>query len=336
MRAARWGGLVARGGLSARLCIFFAALPLLAAVDGTVINGTTGKPQANVSVNLVQPGQGGMQTLGTAKTDAQGKFRFDQQAEGPQLVEATYDDVKYYKMISQGSPAQVDVYETTKDPKSAAIAQHIVFIQPSTEQLAVSEVYFVKNGTKKTLNNTADGTLRFYVPAKADIRVTVNAPGGMPVDRPAEATKSPGVFKVAYPLKPGETEFNIAYTLPAGTEFASRNVERSTDTRLVVPHGVTLEGNGIKALGTDPSGKATLYSIASQEYSVKIGGSAEAALAAGGDASQEEDTGQPRIQETKPRVYDQLPIVLGLAGVILLLGFIVLYRSGGAKGKAGR
>jgi hypothetical protein len=321
------------------------ALPVFAAVDGTVVNATTGKPQPNVSISLVQPGQGGMQTLGTTKTDAQGKFRIDKPAEGPQLVEATYDAVPYYKMISPGSGAsgiQVDVYDATKDAQSAKISQHIVFIQPASDQLAVNEVYFVKNATRKTLNNTADGTLRFYVPghngAAEGVRVTISAPGGMPVERPAEATKNAGVFKVAYPVRPGETEFNIVYSLPAGTQFTSQSVQKGIDTRLVVPRGVTLEGDGVAALGADPSGKASLYSVSSQEYSVKIGGTAQAAPAGGQGAgsSQEEDTGAPQIRQTDPRVYGQLPVVLGLAAAILLLGFIVLYRSGGAKGKAGR
>jgi hypothetical protein len=51
-------------------------LPLLA-VDGVVVNGTTGKPQEGVAVSLLQPGAGGMQQLGSAKSDAQGQFKID-------------------------------------------------------------------------------------------------------------------------------------------------------------------------------------------------------------------------------------------------------------------
>ncbi len=40
------------------------ALLILAAVNGVAVNGTTGKPQAGVSINLVQPGQNGMQHWG--------------------------------------------------------------------------------------------------------------------------------------------------------------------------------------------------------------------------------------------------------------------------------
>ena len=47
------------------------------AFDGTIINRTTGKPAAGTIVSLVQPGGGGMQTLASVKTDADGKFKFD-------------------------------------------------------------------------------------------------------------------------------------------------------------------------------------------------------------------------------------------------------------------
>ncbi len=201
----------------------------------------------------------------------------------------------------------------------------------------MTEVYLVKNETKKTLNNAADGTLQFYVPGhtaqEGAVRVSVTAPGGMPVQRPAEATKSAGVYKVNFPVKPGETEFNITYALPAAKEFASKSVRKGLDTKLVVPRGITLEGAGITALGTDPSGKASLYSTTGQEYSFKIGGNIEASPGA-----RDDDSGQPQITQTNPRLYGQLPIVLGLAIAILLLGLVVLYRSdrSAAKGKSRR
>lgn len=319
-----------------RLWPFLLAFPALGAVDGTIVNGTTGKPQPNVTVSLIQPGQSGMQTLGSARSDAQGKFRIDKAAGGLQLVQAIFGGVTYNKMVPPGSAStgiQVEVYDSTKDPGTATISQHIVFLQPASEQLTVNEVFFLKNDTKRTFNDPANGTLRFYVPGHSaqgeSVRVSIRGPGGMPpIQRPAIATQTPGVYKVDYAAKPGETEFNLSFTLPSATGFASKTVDKGIETRLVVPRGVTVQGDGISALGDDPSGRATLYAAAGQEYSVMIGGSAAPAPVSGGPASaSEEDTGAPQIQETNPRLYHSLPVVLGLAIVILLLGFIVLYRS---------
>ena len=62
------------------------SLPLLA-VDGVVVNVTTGKPQSGVAINLVQPSQNGMVPLGNATTDAQGQFKIDKQIPpGPGLA----------------------------------------------------------------------------------------------------------------------------------------------------------------------------------------------------------------------------------------------------------
>jgi hypothetical protein len=126
---------------------------------------------------------------------------------------------------------------------------------------------------------------------------------------------------VSYPVKPGETQFTIGYSVPGVEKFASKTLQK-LDTRLVVPKGITLEGTGISEIGADPSGKATLYSIAGPEYAVTIGGAAAGSLAA-----EPEDAGQPSITQTRPRVYGQLPVVLALAFSVLLLGFIALYRA---------
>ena len=52
-------------------------------VHGTVKNGTTGKPAANVEVILIQL-QGGMQPVSTTKSGAQGEFTFDNPGLGAQ------------------------------------------------------------------------------------------------------------------------------------------------------------------------------------------------------------------------------------------------------------
>ncbi len=322
---------VLREGDGMRLAVALVLLaPLHAAVDGTVVNATTGKPQGNVVVSLVQPGKDGMQMLGSTKSDPQGKFQIGKNGEGPQLVQALYDGVTYNKVLTPGastSGVQVEVFDVTKDPQALGVPQHIIFLQPTAEQLAVTEVYLVKNETRQTLNNPSEGTLHFYVAGhtaqEGGVRVSITAPGGMPVQRPAEATNRPGVYKVNFPVKPGETEFNISYALPMGKEFASKSVQRGVDTKFVVPRGITLDGAGITALGTDPSGKAALYSTAGQEFSFKISGSAEGSAGGG----PEDDSGQPQIAQANPRVYGQLPIVLGLAVAILLLGLVVLYRA---------
>src|SRR5579884_2519152 len=120
------------------LSLLLVISPVFAAVDGTIVNGTTGKPQPNVTVTLVQPSQSGMDTLGTTKSDAIGKFHFDKEAGGgPQLVQAIFGGVTYTQMIPPGTPAngvQVQVFDATSKAATAQVSQDLILYQPSESQ----------------------------------------------------------------------------------------------------------------------------------------------------------------------------------------------------------
>ena len=92
--------------MRAALCFLLALAPAFAAVDGTIVNGTTGKPEPGTVVLLIQPTQAGMQTLGTTKSDAEGKFSFDNNDDSaPRLIQAIFQGVQYNKMVSPGMPS---------------------------------------------------------------------------------------------------------------------------------------------------------------------------------------------------------------------------------------
>ena len=233
--------------------------PAFGAVDGVVINGTTGKPQPNVIVSLLQPGQAGMQNLGSTKTDADGKFHIDKDAQGPQLVQALYAGVQYNKMVFPGSPAtgiQVDVFDSSSKNGFAKVSQHFIVLQPSATEMSVAEGILYQDNSQTTYNDPVNGTFHFYLPpeAKGKVTVTVNAPGGMPIQRPAEPTKQPNVYKVNYPLRPGETRFDLNYTLPITSPavFSTRILHSEGASDLVVPKGVTAKGDDIELAGQEP------------------------------------------------------------------------------------
>lgn len=308
--------------------------PAFASVEGVVINGTTGKPQPNVIVSLVQPSQTGMQNLGSAKTDAQGRFHIDKDTQGPQLVQAFYAGVQYNKMVFPGAPPtgiQVDVFDSSNKSGVAKVEQHFIVLQPGANEMAVSEGILYQDPGKTTYNDPVNGTCRFYLPpeAKGKVTVTVNAPGGMPIQRPAEPTKEPNVYKISYPLKPGETRFDLNYTVPIGTPtiFSTKILHSEGSSDLVVPNGVTLKGDDIELAGQEPKTQASIYRIKAASFKVEVDGSgslqqAEASSSQGGD----DDSGMPTIQEVKPRIYDRLYWILGMSFAILGLGAVLLSR----------
>src|ERR1700746_401362 len=207
------------------LAVVFAG-GLHAAIDGTVVNRTTGKPEPGVSITLVKPGQGGMRTLGTTVRDNSGHFVFekDEPGGGPQLLQAAYKGVTYNKLMTPNIPTsnvELEIFEATKSPEVARVSQQMLLIEPNSSQIAVSETVVVDNNTNTTLSNPETGELRFYLPPAANGQVRVNAQGpqGMPLPRAAEKTNETDVFKVDFPIKPGQTEFSVNYILPAGSPF---------------------------------------------------------------------------------------------------------------------
>jgi hypothetical protein len=125
-------------------------------------------------------------------------------------------------------------------------------------------------------------------------------------------------------VKPGETRFDVSYSLPPGDTFASKILHAEGVTRLVTPASVTIEGEGLEALGQEPTTKAHIYNAASAAYSVKITGTGS--LRNQEAAAPDEDPGEPQIEEKPARIYTRMEWVLGLGFAVLGLGGVLLYR----------
>jgi len=304
---------------------------LFAAVDGTVVNATSGKPQPSVIVILVQPTAQGPQTVATVKSDAEGKFKIDKDVPGTAIVQGIYQGVLYSLVLPPGTPTtgvHLKVYDATSKPGVAVISQHMILIEPGTNSLEVSETFLIENETTTTFQDSVKGSVQFYLPEAAGgkVNVTINSPGGVPIQRPAEKTKEKDVYKIAYPIRPGESRFDVSYSLPPADTFASKILHGDGVTRLVTPSTVTLEGSGIESLGQEPQTKAHIYSADAADYSVRITGTGS--LRNQEAAAPDEDTGESQGLEEKPaRVYSRMYWVLGMAFAILGLGGVLLYRK---------
>lgn len=321
-----------------RPAFFFllAITPAFAAVDGTIINGATGKPQPNAAVSLIQPTQAGMKNLGSVKSDAQGHFSFDSNdAAGPRLIQAVFDGVQYNKMIPPGMPStgvEVPVFPSTNKPGAVKETQHFIVLQPGDKEMTVSEGLLYQGPPDATFNDPVNGDVRFYVPpdVKGPIDVTVNPAGGMPIKRPAIKTKEPGIYKIDYPIHPGETRFDLNYTVPTTSPmiFADKEIHPEAAANLVVPNGVTAKSDDLELAGTEPKTQASIYRIKNPNFKVEVVGTglladeSQAQSQGSGD-----DNGQPQVQEVKPRIYENMYWILGIAFAILGLGSVLLARN---------
>ena len=319
--------------------VAFAAAPLLAAIDGTVINKTTGKPQPGVALTLVKPGQGGMRTLGTAVSDANGRFVFqkDEPGGGPQLLQANYGGINYNKLLTPNIPTsgvELPVYEATAAPEVARIAQHMLVLEPTASQISVNETVILQNNSSQTFKNDSTGELQFYLPPAANGQVRVNAQSsqGMPLPRPAEKTKKANIFRVDFPIKPGETEFQIAYVLPVGAPFTFRGQVVNlagmipSPLRLVAPSGVTLAGADIQQLGVEPSTQAAIFNVVKDgAFSFDISGTGTLHNTADNAGPAEDES--PQVTEGNPAIYTHRNVLLTLTFCVLAVGLLILYRT---------
>jgi hypothetical protein len=300
-------------------------------VDGIVMNRTTDKPQPGATVTLYKLGQNGLESVESVKSDAAGKFRIDQNLQGPRLVQTAYDGVTYNHMLPPGRPStglSLDVYNAIKQPGAAKVMQHMVLLEPGGTEMSVRETYFWMNTGKTTFYDPAGGGVRFYAPVESKaIQVSVTAPQGQPIRRAPEATGVPDVYKIDFPIKPGESTIDLTYTLPftsPGT-FTGKVFYKGGPTSFIVPQGVTVKGAGLESKGQEPRFKASIYQTTAASYKLELEGTG--VMQREPAAAESEEKG-PQIQFVLPKLYTKLYWVLALSFSILLLGFVLLYRAG--------
>jgi hypothetical protein len=302
------------------------------AVDGTVTNRTTGKPQPGATVTLYRLSQqAGLDSVESVKSGPDGKFLINQEIQGPRLLQTAYDGVTYNHMLPPGSRTSgvaLEVYDAINRPGDATVTLHIMLFEPSGAEMAVRENFVWENSGKTTFNDPDRGTLRFHVPEGAkDLIVNCTAPQGMPIRRAAEPAGEPNVYKLDFPIKPGETSILVEYTLPfssPGTFSSKAFYPGSTPTAFVAPPGVTIKGDGVESKRIEPRTQSTILETARTSYTLTIEGSG---VLKRPQAEPEESSG-PAITFVLPKLYERMWWILGLSGSILVLGFVLLYRAG--------
>lgn len=320
-----------------------ACMPLMAEVSGAVINRTSGQPQAGATVTLYKFGQGGMEPVASAKTDATGVFRIAQDANGrgPAMVRVEIDHVTYNHMMPPGTPTTgvtVEVYNVSqRQPADVKVSKHMILFQPGGGQMTVNETYLIDNTGRTTWFDPAAGTLPFYLPATAagKVEITATAPDGMAVPAPSAKTARADTYAARFEIKPGETRIDLAYAVPytEGAPYAGRVATKDDNTYLIAPKGITLEAAGLQDLGAEPRTQAHIYGLNAAAYSVKLTGTVDVAVAPGPAEPADDSAGQqesgPQIDTIMPRIYSRAGLILGLALGILSLGFVLLYRAQG-------
>ena len=259
-------------------------------ITGTVTNGTTGKAAAGEEVTLLALSQG-MQEVGNTKTDAQGHFSFPApKDQAPHMVRVTHEGVAYFPQSGPLMPgtatAELTIYDSAKKIDGLSQTVEVDRLQSDGKQLQGITLYAVSNKSEPPRTLADDkGTFEITLPAAAEIEsAQAKGPGGQPIATEAVPGSQKGSYFLTYPLRPGETQFQVAYHMPYSGE-ASFSPKISRDVQhfvVMVPKTISFtakDSQQYQAM-TDPqmADPRTTVMVATgvkpgQELSYRISGS---------------------------------------------------------------
>ena len=199
------------------IILLLSTLAAAQTLTGTVKNSTTGKPSAGDDVVLLALSQG-MEEAGRTKSDSKGNFSFKlDNAQGPHLIRVIHQEVTYHRMAPPGTTSvEVEVYDVGKKIDGISVVADIMRVQVEQGQLEVMRAFAVENTSKPPRTQMNEHNLEFYVPEGAQVvegsAMTAN---GQPINSaPVPEDDKKTRYAFLFPLRPGTTQFQVAYQLP--------------------------------------------------------------------------------------------------------------------------
>jgi len=231
--------------------VVFLALSATAAfaipLHGVVTNLTTNKPSAGDTVALIRLQQG-MQVAAHATTDASGRYTLDVADTDPMhLVRVTHQGANYFQPAPPGKQiVNVDVYDAAEKVEGITTEADVQRIETDSNGLRITENYFVKNASSPPRTRFGPRAYEIYLPKEAQILSSAAlGPGSMPVQSSPMPLGPPGSYAFVFPLRPGETRFQVAYRLPysGSFQFQPRVAAPVDNFALILPKSIHFTGS---------------------------------------------------------------------------------------------
>ncbi len=325
--------LVSLGGLLA------VGVAVAGTLTGVVRNATTGAPAAGVDVVLIQL-QGGMETVASTKTDAQGHYRIEHPGIGrqPMLVRVNYRGVSFHQSLPPGrEAANIDVFEPTADAGVVQVASRLIVVQPNGSVLLVGEEYSVLNRSSPAkAYYRSEGSFEFQVPEGGELaQVSAWGPSGMPV---VQGTIDRGNrrYAIAFAFRPGESGVRLSYRIPYNSNQAILRVpspHAAQRVLVIAPPTMQVASAGFQAAGTEQGWNVYARDAvpAGQILDISVSGTAPAPSASeqqGQQDTQGRDTGRGEATaQAMPARLDNLKwVLIGGFAALFFLGVILLWR----------
>ncbi|MHB1935809.1 MAG: carboxypeptidase regulatory-like domain-containing protein [Acidobacteriaceae bacterium] len=239
----------AKRAVMSLLCLLFvlvtgSSIAAAASISGAVTNQTTKKPAVGDTVELMRLG---MQLAAKTTTDAHGHFTLDVTDNDPMhLLRVIHDKATYFHPVPAGTTTvNVDVYDAAEKVAGVSTEADVARIEASPNGLSVIENFFVKNASSPPRTQFGPRAYEIYLPKEAQVvSSAAQGPGSMPVQMPPTPLGQPGDYSFVYPLRPGETRFQISYRLPysGSFQFHPRMSAAVDNLAIILPKSMQFSG----------------------------------------------------------------------------------------------
>jgi hypothetical protein len=244
--------------LTTAFAIIFCTTLSFADITGTVINRTTNKPAAGDDVILLRLAQG-MEEVARTKTDAAGKFKLKvADANSPHLIRVNHRNVNYHRPAPPGTTSvEVEVFDAAETLDKVSQTVDVMRLEADGGTMRVIEMYGINNASNPPRTLMSPKSFEMVLPEGAKITQSLAAgPGGMPVNSAPVPTNEKNHYTFLFPIRPGESRFQIAYTLPySGTAKFDPKLLRPTENfALSVPKSMQVTpapGSKLEQKGED-------------------------------------------------------------------------------------
>ena len=278
-------------------------------LTGTVTNGTTNKPAAGDDVVLLKLGEG-MAEGARVKSNAQGKFSLPlDDAGAPHLVRVIHQGVTYHRMAPPGTTSvEIQVFDAAKKVEGVSVTADVMRFQSQGDALQGVRLFAVDNNSNPPRTQMTDKGFEFYLPPGAVVDSSeATTAGGNPLNLAPVPQDEKDRYAFIFPLRPGETTFQVSYHLPYGGDL-------NIDPKLLygTQHFVVMLPKTIQFTGAPGAAFKAMKSPKEPDTDVQVASNTQVGdplafkisgtglMAQSGSQDQQAEGGAPEGRDTRP------------------------------------
>ena len=228
--------------ISLSIALLLAPSALAATIKGAVTNGTNNKPSVGDDVILISLQQR-MQETARTKTDAHGHYSIDVPDQGMHLIRVDHEKASYFQPAPPNTTnVDVQVFDVAPTVPGITTEANVIRVETDPQGLHVTQSYFVKNDSTPPRTQFSSHSYEIYLPPDAKVEgAAAMGPGGMPVASSPAPMGEKGHYAYLFPLRPGETQFQVTYSLPysGSAKFAPKLAGSADNVVVMVPKSMT-------------------------------------------------------------------------------------------------